>query len=1010
MNKFNYKNVANPSYVQDGCVIPHSYHMHYRNHKEEQLKSSSFYYTLNGLWKFHYARNYNETIPNFYALNYDCESWGDIRVPSHIQMEGFDIPQYVNKQYPWEGVEEIKPGQIPEDFNPIGSYVNYITIDSLEERVFLVLEGVESAMALWVNGEFVGYHEDSFTTAEFEITKSLVVGDNKIAIQVFKFSSGSWCEDQDFYRFSGIFRDVYLYTVPKTHIEDLSIKAIPNKDNTEAEVFVKIRVNGRGKIKASLYDKEKLLQSKSVQIKRNYYECSCVIKNPRLWSAEEPNLYDIVLEVYDAKCNLQEVIHEKVGVRRFEIKDGIMCLNGKRIVFNGVDRHEFSYLYGRAIPTEVMREDLLIMKKNNINAIRTSHYPNSPKLYSMCDELGIYVIDEANMETHGTWDGPGYINKKEILPKDNMRWLALLLSRVEAIYERDKNHPSILIWSCGNESHGGKVIYEMSELFRKKDNTRLVHYEGIARDRSYPDTSDMESQMYTPVDKIKEFLKESDKPFILCEYSHAMGNSCGALHKYIELSENEKRYQGGFIWDFKDQALLHKNSYGEAYLAYGGAFGERPHDGAFSGNGLVFADGKLTPKMQEVKYLYQGIKVSFEKDEAIVFNKNLFVNTDKYNSVIRIEKEGKLILEEGLKVSLSPGKKKKIDLKPYKNKCEDEGEYVCTISFLEKEDTAWAKKGHEVAYGQTTFIVKSKTEKEYCIKKKEVMEVIHSQNVIGVKGMNFHIQFSKMDGGLTSYVYGGKELLSAMVKPNFWRAPINNDYGSNLPARLGQWKLASLYLHNKTEDGQVINPTIKEEENSITLTFLYELPTKPQGNCRVSYTVEASGEVSVEVFLPHVEGLESVPELSLLFTLPNEYEIVRWYGLGPEETYADRKHGGKLNVYEGLVKDQLASYLVPQESGNKCDVRYGEVLDARNRGLRFEMIDDTFYFSALPYTPHQIEEAKYAYELPKSHNTIVRVSKGQLGIGGDDSWGALPHEEYWLPEEDLFFRFKFKGI
>ena len=587
MNKFNYKNVANPSYVQDGCVIPHSYHMHYRNHKEEQLKSSSFYYTLNGLWKFHYARNYNETIPNFYALNYDCESWGDIRVPAHIQMEGFDIPQYVNKQYPWEGVEEIRPTQIPEDFNPIGSYVNYITVDSLDERIFLVLEGVESAMALWVNGEFVGYHEDSFTTAEFEITKSLVVGDNKIAIQVFKFSSGSWCEDQDFYRFSGIFRDVYLYTVPKTHIEDLSIKAIPNKDNTEAEVFVKIKVNGRGKIKASLYDKEKLLQSKSVQIKRNYYECSCVIKNPRLWSAEEPNLYDIVFEVYDAKCNLQEVIHEKVGVRRFEIKDGIMCLNGKRIVFNGVDRHEFSHLYGRSIPTEVMREDLLIMKRNNINAIRTSHYPNSPKLYSMCDELGIYVIDEANMETHGTWDGPGYINKKEILPKDNMRWLALLLARVEAIYERDKNHPSILIWSCGNESHGGKVIYEMSELFRKKDNTRLVHYEGIARDRSYPDTSDMESQMYTPVEKIKEFLKGSDKPFILCEYSHAMGNSCGALHKYIELSENEKRYQGGFIWDFKDQALLHKNSYGEAYLAYGGAFGERPHDGAFSGNGLM---------------------------------------------------------------------------------------------------------------------------------------------------------------------------------------------------------------------------------------------------------------------------------------------------------------------------------------------------------------------------------------------------------------------------------------
>jgi len=537
MNRqFDYANVKNPEYFCDGRMEAYSDHAYYASETDMLDGESLFAESLNGIWKFHYARNYGAVIRGFEKEEYCCASWDDIRVPAHIQMEGYDVPQYANTQYPWEGREDIRPGEIPEYFNPVASYVKYFSVPERMKgkRIFVSFQGAESGLAVWLNGVFIGYSEDSFTPSDFELTGYLKEGQNKLAVQVFKWTAGSWCEDQDFYRFSGLYRDVFLYTVPNVHIRDLRIRAIPDETLQKAELEIVSCTWGEGKARFVLsrhgkvfVDEEKELNGEN----RFVWE----VDHPALWSAEVPNLYDLMITVTGKDGAVTELIPEKVGFRRFEMKDHMMTLNGKRIVFKGVNRHDFSSVGGRHVSEEELRKDLTVMKQNNINAIRTSHYPNGSLLYRLCDEYGLYLIDETNMETHGSWDTVRADGDDDyIVPNDRPEWLQLLLDRENSMYQRDKNHPSILIWSCGNESYGGKDIYEMSQFFRKEDPTRLVHYEGVFNDRRYNDTSDMESQMYTPVEKIKEFLaKDRSKPFICCEYTHAMGNSCGAMHKYI---------------------------------------------------------------------------------------------------------------------------------------------------------------------------------------------------------------------------------------------------------------------------------------------------------------------------------------------------------------------------------------------------------------------------------------------------------------------------------------------
>ena len=734
------------------------------------------------------------------------------------------------------------------------------------------------------------------------------------------------------------------------------------------------------------------------------------INNPKLWSAEDPQLYDLTIELYDEAGNIQEVIPQKVGFRRFEMKNGIMTLNGKRIVFKGVNRHEFSSVSGRHVSEEELRKDLRIMKQNNINAIRTCHYPDTSLIYQLCDEYGIYMIDETNLESHGSWDVAEFTKDYTyVVPHNKQEWLDMMLDRANSMYQRDKNHPAILIWSCGNESFGGKDIYEMSQLFRKNDPTRLVHYEGLFHDRSYNDTSDMESQMYPSVEAIKEFLaKDDSKPFICCEYTHAMGNSCGAMKKYMDLAEEEPLFQGGFIWDYIDQSIYKKDRYGKEFQAYGGDFDDHPCDYNFSGNGIVYGGERdASPKMQEVKFCYQNIAVDVQKDKAVVKNKNLFVNTDAFDCVVILEKEGKKLKEVPMEISVEPLSEKTVELPIAVQTLP--GEYAVTVSFRLKEDTIWGKRGHEVAFGQGVYEVEAPAKAE----KPAKFEVIRSNHDFGVRGENFDVMFSDLNGGLVSYRYGGVEMIKMIPKPNFWRAPIDNDCGSLMPMRYSQWKIASMYLSHKYPNGShypgLYAPEIEVHEDCAEVSYRYVMPTTPASECRLTYRVFGDGSIQTTLTYDPVKELGDMPEFGVMFKLDADYDNVTWYGMGPEETYVDRCAGAKLGVYKNKVEDNMAKYLVPQECGNKVGVRWATVTNRKGRGMMFS--GDKMEFSALPYTPHELENAMHPYELPQVHYTVVRVAKQQMGVGGDDSWGAQTHPEYLIPiDKKLEFTFTFKGI
>lgn len=1020
--KFDYGKIKDPAFFAQNRVKAHSNHHYYKNHRELAEKNESFRQNLNGLWKFQYARNLAEAPAGFEAEDFDCKGWEDIRVPAHIQMEGYDKPQYVNVQYPWDGHEAIEPGEIPTQFNPVASYVKYFTVpENMQgKRLFVSFQGVESGFALWCNGSYVGYSEDTFTPSEFELTSYLKEGENKLAVQVFKWTSGSWCEDQDFFRFSGIFRDVYLYSIPDTHVSDIRIKTILNDTYDRGNLEIVLEAIGNGKAELILTRQGEEAARTEVEIKDGQSTVvELTIEQPALWSAEQPNLYDLMIQVTDDQEQLQELIPQRVGFRRFAIEDGIMKLNGKRIVFKGVDRHEFSSRRGRVPNHDELLRDIVTMKRNNINAIRTSHYPNDSALYALCDEYGLYLIDECNMETHGMWDmvGRGVWPIEKALPGDRQEWKDLLLDRVNSMYQRDKNHPSIIIWSCGNESFGGSVIYEMSKLFHALDDTRLVHYEGVCNDRRYNDTSDMESRMYPSAAYVKDFLqKDRSKPYLLCEYTHAMGNSCGGMHKYTDLTDEEPLFQGGFIWDYIDQSIYHKDRYGKEVLGYGGDFDDRPCDYNFSGNGIAYGGERMpSPKMQEVKFNYQNISIQIQDDQFTVINKNLFTNTDVYDCKISLTLDGRQIADTKVDIGVEPLSQQTYQLPRWRyltpwSKEEpwmatDAGEYVVTVSFVLKEDTLWAQRGHEVAFGQGIYEIEAPQQR----KPQSYMKVTDGTYNLGIKGEHFEVLFDKGGKGLVSYVYGGREMIKAIPKPNFWRAPTDNDNGNQMPFRYAQWKLASMYQLNGIPGSKEPNPVIVQETDKVTVTYTYYLPTTPESSCEVAYTVTGDGTVHTALSYDPPKGIHDMPEFGMLFKFDADYENLTWYGYGPAETYCDRERGGKLGIYQNKVADNIAQYLVPQECGNHTHVRRASVTDNLGRGMEFS--GKELSFSALPYTPHELENAMHSYELPPVYYTVVRVALQQMGVAGDDSWGARTHEEYLIDvTRPLKLEFDFKGI
>ena len=983
-------------------IEAHSDHKYYLTKSEGSTGEMTLRQSLNGNWKFNFAINPSSRVKEFYKEEFNCNLWKDIVVPGHIQLQGYDKPQYINTMYPWDGHSDLRPPEVSEEYNPVGCYVKYFNVDEniKGESVYISFQGVENAFYLWINGEFIGYSEDSFTPSEFNLTSYIKEGENKLAMEVYKRSTGSWLEDQDFWRFSGIFREVYLYSIPKTHIQDLFVKTEIDVVYKNAVLRLDLKIKGEinATVDLELIDKNGIEVAKSIGTSlMNKMSLALNVNNVELWSAEYPYLYTLRAVTHDKEGNTVEVVSQNVGFRSFEMINKVMHINGKRIVFKGINRHEFNCNNGRAITKEDMLWDIKFLKQNNINAVRTSHYPNQSYWYDLCDEYGIYLIDETNLETHGSWQKMGKIKPDWVIPGSKKEWLDIILDRAVSMVERDKNHPSILIWSCGNESFGGENIYKMSEYFREKDPSRLVHYEGVFQDRRFNETSDMESRMYAKISDIEEYLNnDPEKPFISCEYMHAMGNSCGAMHKYVELESKYELYQGGFIWDYIDQFLVKKDRFNQNFLAYGGDFDDRPTDYNFCGNGIVYADRTPSPKATEVKKLYQNLKLVADKNGVVVKNVNLFIDTSDYILEYSLDFNGKEIYRDVVTAIVKAGEEKYFQLKLPEVKLL--GEYALNTVFKLRKDTIWAEVGYAVASDQYVYSLE-----ETLVSKKRAKPIVVIGDVnIGVKNEDFSVLFSKQEGGIVSLRYDGTEMITRTPMPIYWRAMTDNDKGTNQGFRCGQWLQASMFQ-------RCIHVQVIENEDSINVEYIYALLATSKCEVKVAYTVYASGEIKVCCDYSGMEGLPEMPIFGMAFKLSADYDTFKWYGMGPEENYIDRLHGASLGIFEKSVSENVSKYIIPQESGNHTGVRWAKIKDKNGFGIEFATEKVPFELGVSPYTAFELQNALHHYELPRINYTVVTIAAKQMGIGGDDSWGAPVHTEYLLDSsKDIHFEFIMK--
>jgi len=1017
--------LENPEIFKINRIDAHSDHFYYEKLEDIKLEENMpLRQSLNGLWRFKFSKNQDLRPVDFYKNDYDISGFDYIEVPGHIQLQEYDKCQYINTMYPWEGHDELRPPHISKTYNPVGSYVTFFSVNEKlkNKKTYISFQGVETAFYVWLNGEFVGYCEDTFTPSEFEISELLKDGENRLAVEVYKRASSSWIEDQDFFRFSGIFRDVYIYSVPETHVEDIFVNTLLDNNYKPEAVNCDIKINGiimNGTVQISLLDDclkviaetdyEKLEESLSLKIDLRE------LSNIKLWSAEEPNLYNLHVKIFNEAGQLVEISTVKIGFRKFEMIDKVMCLNGKRIVFKGVNRHEFSAKRGRSITKEDMLFDIKFMKQNNINSVRTCHYPNQSLWYRLCDEYGIYLIDETNLESHGSWQKMGKIEPSWNVPGNKKEWQQCVLDRAESMFERDKNHPSILIWSCGNESYAGDDILNMAEYFRRKDPSRLVHYEGIFNkriydgndyDKKYERISDMESRMYAKVADIEEYLNNNpEKPYISCEYMHSMGNSTGGMNKYIALEDKYPMYQGGFIWDYIDQALYKILPNGTKVLGYGGDFSDRPCDYNFSGDGILYADRTVSPKVQEVKYLYSNVKILVDKSGALVKNENLFINTSEYYFYYNVEKNGKILYEGKVDVDIAPGEEKHIEI-PFEEvmkKFNENGEYIYNVSMKLKEDTLYAVKGFELAYGQYVFEQNcngNNAEKSNCF----VFKIVHGDVNVAVHGRNFKVIFSKQEGGIVSLRYFDKEYITSVPRTYYYRAETDNDRGNKYGFRCAQWFGAS--MGQRYCDFNMI-----EKDNYLELHYTYELPTVLSTKVNIVYVVKEDGVININVKYNGQNGLPELPLLGMNFRLKSEFNKFTYYGFGPEENYIDRCDGAKLGVYTSTASENLSKYLLPQECGNRTGTRYVKVYNEKGEGLKFSYDKVPFEFSVLPYNYMELQNALHIEELPPVYYTNVNIIGKQMGVGGDDSWGAPVLKEYLIDSsKDMEYSFKISYV
>ncbi|MFJ5223990.1 glycoside hydrolase family 2 TIM barrel-domain containing protein [Streptomyces sp. NPDC088400] len=1027
-------------------------------------EESPYYRSLNGSWRFKWSENPDLRPVGFHEPEYDDSGWARIPVPSNWEIEGYPEPIYLNIRYPWVGYESPEPPRIPSKFNPVGSYRRTFTVpgDWQGRRTLISFQGVKSAFFVWVNGERVGYSEDSYTPAEFDITEHVRPGRNSLAVEVFRWSDGSWLEDQDMIDLSGIFRDVYLYAIAPVHVQDLFVRTELDSAYRDAEFTLTTVVRDRTgdgdrasdsdrpgdrdrdgdgsrsgdgyRIEAALYDaKGRPVLGRPLTGRVTFEGADAEgggardatvtlradVKAPALWSAEAPNLYTLVVTLTDGSGRAVDVQRTRVGFREIGYGPGAYTLNGRPLMLRGTNRHESDPDHGQAVPEEQMVRDILLMKRHNINAVRTSHYPNHPRWMELCDEYGLYVIDEANVETHGVRDR---------LPASLPEWTDACLDRARSLVERDKNHACVVAWSLGNEAGRGDNFKAMADWIHARDASRPVHYEGMN------DVADLHSEMYTSPSGVEAYGRSGNpKPYLLCEYTHSMGNSGGNLQEYWDVFERYPNLHGAFVWDWVDQTirLPVPGDPRRTYLSFGGDWHRDhpgyPTDGNFSCNGLVDSDRQLHPGILELKKLYQPVGVTAAEPAAaganagsgtvMVRNKHLFSDLSAYELRWTVTRDGERVQHGTLPApKIAPGAEDTVRIPVRRPGTLTPGaEYWLNIAFVLREKTRWADAGHTVAAEQLALDWYAPAPARPASPPADLpLTLTENDTSVRVTGRSVEVVFDKRTGTLDSYRHRGRLLLAGGPVPNFWRGPTDNDIGRSFQTKARTWRNAG--ADRTVTSVEVTRPTPGEVVIEVAAT----LPTAPAASeWHTVFRVLGSGEIRVRHTLKAAAGLPDLPMVGALLTVPAGFERLDWYGRGPHENYWDRRSGAFVGRYRSTVDEQVAPYAKPQQMGNMTDVRRLSLTDRSGAGLTVaadpagDAVDNEpagdgsagrapagdgalLETSALHYSPFDLDGPRHPYELKRRDETVLGVNHRQMGVGGINSWGAAPLEKYLL--------------
>ena len=1020
-NKSNIPDWENPAVFAINKMPPHADAFPYESEKlalENGRSRSRWFQSLNGIWKFHWVRRPQDRPAGFQEKTFDDKNWDDFPVPANWEVNGYGIPIYVNTTYEF-GPGHPNPPDVPDDYNPVGSYRKWFNLeeDWLERQVIIHLGAVKSAFYIWVNGKKVGYSQGSKLPAEFDITPYVQPGKNLVALQVYRWSDGSYLECQDFWRISGIERDVYLYAAPKVHLYDHFVKAGLDEKYKDGILDMEFSFQGLRETKSGLdgYSLEISLQdAESREVftqkipllpdEKNQLFFKQNISAPRQWSAETPYLYGLLLTLRDEKGQVVEAITQKVGFRRVEIKNGQFLVNGKAVYFKGVNRHEHDPVTGHVISRESMIRDIELMKQANINAVRTSHYPNDPLWYRLCDEYGLYVIDEANIESHGM----GYALHRTL--GNNPAWKQAHLARVTGMVERDKNHACIVGWSMGNEAGNGVNFYACYDQMKGRDNTRPVQYErassGWSGTARFEWNTDVICPMYAHVKDLETITKNHpNRPLILCEYAHAMGNSVGNFQEYWDEFYAHPRMQGGFIWDWVDQALLKVTAAGDTIFAYGGDYGgpDVPSDNNFLCNGLVQPDRLPNPHYQEVKKVYQNVHTELAGSatgQLAITNRYSFITLEHLYLDWEITANGKAIKQgRQEKLAIGPGETQGLTL-GYTLNMEPDVEYFLSVFYKTKKagkaipaDFTLAKE--QFLLGGPAMLPVPESRASIPLKMAETEEQI------GLSGKNFSIVFDKTRGSITSFKFEGAEYIENALLPNFWRPPTDNDFGASFPEKLEIWKepcnAMPLVLAERTVSGAV--------QITVRRSCL-------ANNARVNniFTIFPDGLVKVEQALETFYGdYPMLPKFGMSMELPAGFRRMEWYGRGPHESYEDRKTSAFIGRYSGTVAAQFHPYIRPQETGNKTDVRWMYLSREDGAGLLISgaqpLSMSAWHYRAEDLDPGLKKGQTHHGELKERQLTTLNIDWKQMGLGGDDSWGAHPMAKYKLPYQPYAYSF-----